>query len=294
MQLADNPGRHEPGTGEINYAVPVRAHRQLGYQGWIGCEYKPTRTEAGLGWRECDGGAEAREPPHPDTQEDQSWKIGFIGLGIMGAPMAGTSRSRAATISSMTRAECPARARRDRRDASCARRARRAEQADIVIIMVPDTPDVEEVLFGETASRRACRRARRGRHELDLADRHQGVREEDQRARLRLSRRAGLRRRGRREGGEPDDHGRRPARRRSSSVKPLFELMGKNITLVGGNGDGQTTKVANQIIVALTIEAVGEALRLRLQGRRRSGQGAPGADGRLRRRRASSRCTASA
>jgi 2-hydroxy-3-oxopropionate reductase len=44
------------------------------------------------------------------------------------------------------------------------------------------------------------------------------------------------------------------------TVKPLFELMGKYITLVGGNGDGQTTKVANQIIVALNIEAVGEAL----------------------------------
>jgi 2-hydroxy-3-oxopropionate reductase len=43
-------------------------------------------------------------------------------------------------------------------------------------------------------------------------------------------------------------------------VKPLFELMGKNITLIGGNGDGQTCKVANQIIVALTIEAVAEAL----------------------------------
>jgi 2-hydroxy-3-oxopropionate reductase len=43
-------------------------------------------------------------------------------------------------------------------------------------------------------------------------------------------------------------------------AKPLFELMGKNITLVGGNGDGQTCKVANQIIVALNIEAVGEAL----------------------------------
>jgi 2-hydroxy-3-oxopropionate reductase len=43
-------------------------------------------------------------------------------------------------------------------------------------------------------------------------------------------------------------------------VKPLFELMGKNITLVGGNGDGQTAKVANQIIVALNIEAVAEAL----------------------------------
>ena len=44
-------------------------------------------------------------------------------------------------------------------------------------------------------------------------------------------------------------------------VKPLFELMGKNVTLIGGNGDGQTAKVANQIIVALTIEAVGEARR---------------------------------
>src|SRR3546814_3038953 len=45
-------------------------------------------------------------------------------------------------------------------------------------------------------------------------------------------------------------------------IKPLFELMGKNVTLVGGNGDGQVTKVANQIIVALTIQAVGEALVL--------------------------------
>src|SRR3546814_1923641 len=45
-------------------------------------------------------------------------------------------------------------------------------------------------------------------------------------------------------------------------IKPLFELMGKNVTLVGGNGDGQVTKVANQIIVALTIQTVGEALVL--------------------------------
>src|SRR2546430_16054155 len=45
-----------------------------------------------------------------------------------------------------------------------------------------------------------------------------------------------------------------------NTMKPMFDKMGKNVTLVGGNGDGQTTKVANQIIVALTIEAVGEAL----------------------------------
>ena len=53
-------------------------------------------------------------------------------------------------------------------------------------------------------------------------------------------------------------------------VKPLFEVMGKNITLVGANGDGQIAKVANQIIVALTIEAVGKALLFasRLEPRR--------------------------
>ena len=52
IQLADNPGRNEPGTGEINYAF-LFAHRdRIGYDGWIGCEYKPaTTTEAGLGWR---------------------------------------------------------------------------------------------------------------------------------------------------------------------------------------------------------------------------------------------------
>ena len=66
------------------------------------------------------------------------------------------------------------------------------------------------------------------------------------------------------------------------TVKPLFDLMGGNITLVGGNGDGQTTKVANQIIVALTIEAVGEALLFASKGRSQSGQGARGAHGRIR------------
>ena len=64
-------------------------------------------------------------------------------------------------------------------------------------------------------------------------------------------------------------------------LKPVFEKMGKNITLVGANGDGQTTKVANQIIVALTIEAVARGAAVRIEGRRGPGQGAAGADGRL-------------
>jgi len=51
MQLADNPGRHEPGTGEINFAFLFKHLDQIGYTGWIGCEYRPlARTEAGLGW----------------------------------------------------------------------------------------------------------------------------------------------------------------------------------------------------------------------------------------------------
>lgn len=51
MQLADNPGRHEPGSGEINFANLFKAIDDAGYQGWIGCEYIPaTSTEEGLGW----------------------------------------------------------------------------------------------------------------------------------------------------------------------------------------------------------------------------------------------------
>lgn len=51
IQLADNPGRHEPGTGELNYAFLFRHLDAIGYQGWIGCEYKPAgKTEEGLGW----------------------------------------------------------------------------------------------------------------------------------------------------------------------------------------------------------------------------------------------------
>lgn len=54
VQLADNPGRNEPGTGEINYAFMFKYLDGAGYDGWIGCEYKPAgNTSAGLGWREA-------------------------------------------------------------------------------------------------------------------------------------------------------------------------------------------------------------------------------------------------
>ncbi|HET7775983.1 MAG TPA: hydroxypyruvate isomerase [Azospira sp.] len=58
LQIADNPGRHEPGTGEIHYPFLFRHLLALGYDGWIGCEYKPaTTTEAGLGWLAAAGQA---------------------------------------------------------------------------------------------------------------------------------------------------------------------------------------------------------------------------------------------
>ena len=54
IQLADNPGRNEPGSGEINYPFLFAYLDRIGYDGWIGCEYRPaTTTEAGLGWRQA-------------------------------------------------------------------------------------------------------------------------------------------------------------------------------------------------------------------------------------------------
>jgi hydroxypyruvate isomerase len=53
IQVADNPGRNEPGTGEIHFAFLFAHLQRIGYKGWVGCEYKPaTTTEAGLGWLE--------------------------------------------------------------------------------------------------------------------------------------------------------------------------------------------------------------------------------------------------
>jgi 2-hydroxy-3-oxopropionate reductase len=137
-----------------------------------------------------------------------------------------------------------------------------AKQADIVIVMVPDTPHVEDVLFGEhglsagltagkivvdmssispVATKEFARKINAlGCEYLDAPV--SGGEVGAKAASLTIM-----------VGGSPEAF---------EKVKPLFQLMGKNITLVGGNGDGQITKVANQIIVALTIEAVGEALLL--------------------------------
>ena len=142
--------------------------------------------------------------------------IGFIGLGIMGKPMAVNLIKGGHTLFLHSRSGVPQELTAAGGKA-CASAKEVAQKADIIITMVPDTPDVEKVLFG---TERRCRgpvpRQDRYRHELDLADRDQEVREEDQRARLRVRGCAGLRRRGRREERRAHHHGRRQPGRPST------------------------------------------------------------------------------
>ena len=186
--------------------------------------------------------------------------IGFIGLGIMGAPMAGHLLDGGhAVVTSMHRSAPP--------DDLTAKGLEVVDSArdvaaasDVIIIMVPDTPQVEAVLFGEggvaeglTAGKTVVDMSSISPIETKVFAQRindlgcgyldapvSGGEVGAKAASLTIM------------VGGPEDT--------FSEIKPLFDLMGKNITLVGGNGDGQTTKVANQIIVALNIEAVSEAL----------------------------------
>ena len=186
-------------------------------------------------------------------------KLGFIGLGIMGDPMAGQLRAAGHDLFVNTRSKVPA-ALTDAGAVACKTPAEVARQADIVFAMLPDTPDVELVLFGtggvaagltagktvvdmSSISPIATRQFARRINELgcDYLDAPvSGGEVGAKAASLTIM-----------VGGPQATFDR---------VLPLFQLMGKNITLVGSNGDGQTTKVANQIIVALNIAAVSEAL----------------------------------
>ena len=185
--------------------------------------------------------------------------IGFIGLGIMGRPMAGHLLAGGHALFVHTRSQVPE-ALVAQGAVPCGSGSEVAKAADIVITMLPDTPDVEAVLFGPggvaeglspgkivvdmssiapMATKEFARRVNQlGCDYLDAPVSGGDVGAKA--ASLTIM------------AGGPE--------RAFAALKPIFELMGKNITLVGGNGDGQTTKVANQIIVALTIEAVGEAL----------------------------------
>ena len=184
-------------------------------------------------------------------------KLGFVGLGIMGAPMAGHLLKAGHRLFVNTRSKVAA----ELAGATvCASARQVAEQADIVFMMLPDTPDVAQVLFGEggVAAGLAA-----GKTVVDMSS-ISPIETKAFAARINALGCDYL--------DAPVSGGEVGAKAGSLTImvggpesvfdriKPLFELIGKNITLVGGNGDGQTTKVANQIIVALNIAAVGEAL----------------------------------
>src|SRR5690349_21301918 len=185
--------------------------------------------------------------------------IGFIGLGIMGKPMAANLIKGGHTLFLASRSGVP----KELSDAGgkgCASAKEVAQKADIIITMVPDTPDVEKVLFGANG---VAEGLSAGKIVVDMSSispietKAFAKRINDLKCEYVDA---------------PVSGGEVGAKNASltimvgasdatfEKVKPLFELMGKNITLVGPNGAGQTTKVANQIIVALNIEAVAEAL----------------------------------
>ena len=185
--------------------------------------------------------------------------IGFIGLGIMGKPMAGHLQAAGHRLH-VLETSAAAKELIAAGAIACKSGKEIAEKSSVVIIMVPDTPDVESVLF---KSGGVAEGLSKGKTVVDMSSISPIATKEFAKKVNAL-------------GADyldaPVSGGEVGAKAASltimvggaqnvfDTVKPLFEKMGKNITLVGGNGDGQTTKVANQIIVALTIEAVAEAL----------------------------------
>ena len=189
----------------------------------------------------------------------QPLRLGFIGLGIMGAPMAGHLVAAGHTVFVHTRGRVPP-AIAESRATLCTTACGVAERADIVFTMVPDTPDVEAVLFGPHG---VAAGLGIGKTVVDMSS-ISPIATKDFAQRIAALGCDYL--------DAPVSGGEVGAKNATLSimvggteaaferVRPLFALMGKNITHFGAVGDGQTAKVANQIIVALNIEAVAEAL----------------------------------
>ena len=186
-------------------------------------------------------------------------KLGFVGLGIMGAPMCGHLIQAGHQLFVHTRGKVPE-AIAQGPATFCTSQRGVAERADIVFVMVPDTPDVEAVLFAE---RGLAPGLTPGKVVVDMSS-ISPVATKDFARRVNALGCDYL--------DAPVSGGEIGARNATLSIMvggeesvfrrvlPLFRLMGGNIRLVGANGDGQTAKVANQVIVALTIQAVAEAL----------------------------------
>ena len=186
-------------------------------------------------------------------------KVGFVGLGIMGTPMAEHLIKAGHEVFLFSIPSIPE-SLVQAGGKACASGKDVAVNAEVIFIMVPDTPHVASALFDPNGIAEGLSS---GKVVVDMSSISPIETKEFAKKVNAL---------GCQYLDAPVSGGEVGAKNATLSimvggsqetfdkVKPLFELMGKNITLVGGNGDGQTSKVANQIIVALTIEAVGEAL----------------------------------
>jgi 2-hydroxy-3-oxopropionate reductase len=186
-------------------------------------------------------------------------KVGFVGLGIMGSPMAGHLLAAGHEIHAYDLRPVPA-ALIEAGAKACTSAKEVAQRSDVVITMVPDTPHVAAALFDADG---VAEGLSPGKVVIDMSS-ISPVETKIFAQRINALGCAYL--------DAPVSGGEVGAKAGTLTImvggpeaafeiaRPLFQLMGKNITLVGGNGDGQTCKVANQIIVALNIEAVGEAL----------------------------------
>ncbi|HKY88141.1 MAG TPA: 2-hydroxy-3-oxopropionate reductase [Pseudorhodoplanes sp.] len=185
--------------------------------------------------------------------------IGFIGLGVMGRPMAGhlIDAGHSLALHRVKEASQPL---VDKGGKALASAKAVAAASQVVILMLPDTPDVEAVLFGPDG---VAAGLSAGKLVIDMSS-ISPVATKDFAKRIEALGCDYL--------DAPVSGGEVGAKNAALTIMvggkqsvfeqalPLFQAMGKNITLVGGNGDGQTAKVANQIIVGLNIEAVAEAL----------------------------------
>ena len=256
VQIADAPGRGEPGSGQLDLDRYLAALAGRGYRGWVSLEYKPTgTTEASLAWLpRASGAADA------DEGAVMSTKIGFIGLGIMGGPMAANLVKAGFEVTGYNRSP----AKTEQLVAAGGRGAKdiaeAVREADVVATMVPDSPDVQEVLAGEggvfenapsgaliidfssirpdVAAALAAEGAERGFRVLDApvsggeAGAIEGV----------LSIMVG---------GAAEDF---------AAAAPVFDAVGKTVVHVGPAGSGQTVKAANQLMVAGHLELLAEAI----------------------------------
>jgi 2-hydroxy-3-oxopropionate reductase len=185
--------------------------------------------------------------------------IGFIGLGIMGRPMAGHLLAAGHRLFVHNRSAVPDELLM-KGAIRCHSGAEVANQSEFIFTMLPDTPDVEAVLFGDSGVAHALTA---GKVVIDMSS-ISPIATKEFAQRINLLECGYL--------DAPVSGGEAGAKAATLTimvggrletferVHSLFNLMGKNVVLVGNNGDGQTAKVANQIIVALTIEAVAEAL----------------------------------